>query len=118
MESELVGLALEMDFLCPILEPRCFTVFTEDEVEFERESLRLADGVRLGTVIFDRGVDSYIVAKDAWMLCSWQPLMDDHCLRVTSLVQHLFNSPWRLERFSAQILPIMSIPTCTAIVVM
>lgn len=68
MESELVGLALEMDFLCPIFEPRCFTVFTEEEVEFERESLRLAVGARLGTVIFDRGLDSDVVAAHAWML--------------------------------------------------
>lgn len=59
IESELVGLALEIDFLCPILEPICFTVATEEEVELDRDSLRLTVGGRVGT---------FIVAVKSWTI--------------------------------------------------
>lgn len=49
IESELVGLVFEYDDLCPILDPMCLIVETEDEVEFERESLLFTAGANTGT---------------------------------------------------------------------
>lgn len=47
IDSELVGLAWEADFLCPIFAPSCLTVETDEDVEFERESLRFTAGERV-----------------------------------------------------------------------
>lgn len=53
IESELVGLVCERDFLWPNFAPRCLTVEAEEEVvEFDRDSLRLTAGGRVGWLIF------------------------------------------------------------------
>lgn len=52
MESELAGLACEADFLWPIFAPRCFTVETDEVVEFDRDSLRLTAGGRVEWLMF------------------------------------------------------------------
>lgn len=51
IESELVGLVVDRDALCPIFAPMYLTVATEDDVEFERESLLFAAGASAGTFI-------------------------------------------------------------------
>jgi len=56
MESELVGLACEVDFLCPIFAPNCLTVETEEVVEFDEDSRRLTAGGRAEWLIFVAGL--------------------------------------------------------------
>jgi len=80
MDSELVGLACEADFLCPSFEPRCLTVATDEEVELERESLRLTAGGRPEWLIFEAGetrsslnYDSSDVRSDGGMSLTSSP---------------------------------------------
>lgn len=49
IESELVGLVVDLEDLCPILAPIYLTVDVEEEIEFERDSLLLAVGAGAGT---------------------------------------------------------------------
>lgn len=51
IESELVGLVVERDDLCPILAPIYLTVDPEEEVELERDSLLFTAGANAGTFI-------------------------------------------------------------------
>lgn len=56
IESELVGLGLEKDARCPVREPGFLTVVAAEETEFDRDTLRVAAGAKVGTFIMLRCV--------------------------------------------------------------
>lgn len=65
-------------------------MLTEDDVEFERESLRFVVGARVGTVIFDQVYAAVLLLdRHGWNIC------DDisHELSLQVFAYRLFSSP-------------------------